>query len=59
MDFVVYEVIKPVLKPSEQMKFLQDNGFITVRNETKKDITNEMQKNSKMVVTKISTKVHQ
>jgi NAD-dependent DNA ligase len=42
MDFVAYEVIKPVLKPSEQMKFLEDNGFITVRNETKKDITNDL-----------------
>ena len=42
MDFVAYEVIKPVVKPSEQMKFLQDNGFITVRNETKKDITNDL-----------------
>ncbi len=42
MDFVAYEVIKPVLKPSEQMKFLQDNGFITVRNETKENITNDL-----------------
>ena len=42
MDFVAYEVIKPLLKPSEQMKFLKDNGFITVRNETKEDITNDL-----------------
>ena len=43
MDFVAYEVIKPVTKPnSEQMKFLEENGFITVRNETKEDITNDL-----------------
>ena len=42
MDFVAYEVIKPPLKPSEQMKFLQDNGFTTVRNETKEQITNDL-----------------
>ena len=41
MDFVAYEVIKPPLKPSEQMKFLLDNGFKTVRHESHKDITNE------------------
>ena len=42
MDFVAYEVIKPTIKPSEQMKFLQENGFITVRNETKENITNDL-----------------
>ena len=41
MDFVAYEVIRPSLKPSEQMKFLSDNGFNTVRNETYTDITND------------------
>jgi len=40
MDFVAYEVIKPELKPSEQMKLLEDTGFKTVRNETRPDITN-------------------
>ena len=42
MDFVAYEVIKPELKPSDQMKFLQDNGFTTVRNESKDTITNDL-----------------
>ncbi len=41
MDFVAYEVIRPSLKSSEQMKFLSDNGFNTVRNETHADITND------------------
>jgi DNA ligase (NAD+) len=40
LDFVAYEVIKPVLKPSEQMALLKARGFKTVRNETKPDITN-------------------
>ena len=42
MDFVAYEVIKPKLKPSEQMNFMEENGFITVRNETKENITNDL-----------------
>ena len=41
MDFVAYEVIKPILKPSEQMAFLEEKGFKTVRNETRKDVTND------------------
>jgi NAD-dependent DNA ligase len=41
IDFVAYEVIRPSLKPSEQMTFLKNNGFITVRNETYPDITND------------------
>ena len=41
IHFVAYEVIRPSLKPSEQMKFLKDRGFNTVRNETHTDITNE------------------
>lgn len=41
MDFVAYEVIKPSLKPSEQMAFLEEKGFKTVRNETRKDVTND------------------
>jgi DNA ligase (NAD+) len=34
LDFVCYEVIQPVLRPSEQMAFLQQHGFNTVRNMT-------------------------
>jgi len=34
LDFVCYEVIQPVLCPSEQMSFLQQHGFNTVRNMT-------------------------
>ena len=45
MDFVGYEVIKPELKPSEQFKFLEENGFKTVRNETNDNITNELLSN--------------
>ena len=41
VDFVVYEVIIPDLKPSEQMKKIKSTGFITVRNEFKQDITND------------------
>lgn len=40
MDFVAYEVIKPELPPSGQMKLLVETGFNTVRNETRSDITN-------------------
>lgn len=32
VDFVAYEVIKPVLCPSDQMKLLETYGFNTVRN---------------------------
>lgn len=32
MDFVAYEVIEPVMKPSEQMKFLSSMGLRTVFN---------------------------
>jgi NAD-dependent DNA ligase len=42
MDFVGYEVIKPELKPSEQMNFMEEKGFITVRSETKDNITNDL-----------------
>jgi NAD-dependent DNA ligase len=34
LDFVCYEVIHPVIKPSDQMAFLRDHGFNTVRNMT-------------------------
>ena len=42
IHFVAYEVIKPELKPSEQMKMLETLNIYTVLNETHKDITNEM-----------------
>ena len=42
IHFVAYEVIKPELKPSEQMKMLEKINIYTVLNETHKDITNEM-----------------
>ena len=41
MDFVAYEVIKPEIKPSEQMKLLNEMGFITVKNEMRETMTNE------------------
>ena len=40
IDFVAYEVIKPVLKPSQQMSFLKDQQVITVVNEERQDIDN-------------------
>ena len=44
IDFVAYEVIKPALKPSDQMKFLEKNDetVITVINHMEEDITNEL-----------------
>ena len=42
LAFVAYEVIKPELKPSAQMKFLSDEKDIeVVKHETRKKITNE------------------
>jgi NAD-dependent DNA ligase len=41
MDFVAYEMIKPELKPSEQMAKLQEIGFNVVRNETHDNINND------------------
>ena len=41
MDFVAYEMIKPELKPSEQMAKLQELGFNVVRNETHDNINND------------------
>ena len=46
VDFVAYEVIQPVLPPSEQMKFLTEKGFNTVQNITKRDIDNEYLSNT-------------
>ena len=42
LHFVAYEVIKPVIKPSEQMARLAEWGFEVVRNETMADLTNEL-----------------
>ena len=42
IDFVAYEVIKPELKPSEQMKFLVDNDIIPVKHSVAKDVNNTM-----------------
>jgi DNA ligase (NAD+) len=42
LDFVAYEVIKPDLIPSLQMKFLSDSNVEVVRNATEKDVTNEI-----------------
>ena len=42
MDLVAYEVIKPSLKPSKQMEWLEKHGVITVIHMTKKKISNEI-----------------
>ena len=42
IDFVAYELIKPELKPSEQMKLLKNEKIDTVKYEVKKNITNEL-----------------
>lgn len=42
LHFVCYEVIKPELKPSEQMARLIGAGFETVQNRTVTSVTNEM-----------------
>ena len=41
IDFIVYEVIKPSLKPSEQMDFVEKHKFDTVINETLPTVTNQ------------------
>jgi NAD-dependent DNA ligase/DNA polymerase/3'-5' exonuclease PolX len=41
LHFVTYEVIKPHMTVSEQMKKLSDLGFETVRNMSKAEISNE------------------
>lgn len=38
IDFVAYEVIEPVLKPSEQFTFLKNKKFLTVTNKSEKTI---------------------
>ena len=42
LDYVAYEVIKPRLKPSKQMAFLEQHGFITVKHEEVKQLSNEL-----------------
>ena len=41
IDFVAYELIKPKLRPSEQLKYLETIGVNVVRYEETSDITNE------------------
>jgi DNA ligase (NAD+) len=45
IDFVAYEVIQPILSPSQQMKFLQDNGFLTVQHDIQSTLSNEFLSN--------------
>ena len=45
VDFVAYEVIKPTLKPSEQMIFLEKESVNDVIHETKTDIDNTLLSN--------------
>ena len=42
IHFVAYEVIKPVLKPSDQMSFLRIQNVETVLNKTTTTLTNEL-----------------
>ena len=42
VDFVAYEVITPVLPPIDQLKLLEEYGFITVRNLQMTSLTNDM-----------------
>ena len=42
IDFVAYEVINPVLKPSEQMKYLTNLNVITVKSGITKKMSNEL-----------------
>jgi NAD-dependent DNA ligase len=41
LHFVAYEVIKPVLNPSEQMTFLKKSGFEVVQNAEESALTNK------------------
>jgi NAD-dependent DNA ligase/DNA polymerase/3'-5' exonuclease PolX len=41
LDFVVYEVIKPVVKPSKQMETLLAHGFNTVWHQSVSSLTND------------------
>ena len=40
IDFIAYEVVHPILPPSHQMKFLQDNGFLTVQHDIQSTLSN-------------------
>uniref|UniRef100_A0A6C0BS01 DNA ligase (NAD(+)) n=1 Tax=viral metagenome TaxID=1070528 RepID=A0A6C0BS01_9ZZZZ len=42
VDFVAYELIKPVLKPSDQYKFMSEQGFIVAKNELHPNVSNEI-----------------
>ena len=42
VDFVAYELIKPVLKPSEQFTFMTEQGFIVAQNEVHPNVSNEL-----------------
>ena len=41
LHFVAYEIIQPVMKPSEQMEKLIDSGFEVVQNKSENSISNE------------------
>ena len=41
IDFVLYEVIEPKVKPSEQMKMLKEKGFDVVKYQEMSDISND------------------
>ena len=42
IHFVAYEVVVPELKPSDQMKYLEDIGAEVILYENKQDVTNEV-----------------
>ena len=42
IQFIAYEVIEPVMKPSDQMLYLENCGFNTVRNETVDYLSNPL-----------------
>ena len=50
IDFVAYEVIKPTLKPSEQMKWLQERNIITVIHSFHAEISNELLSHSLKII---------
>ena len=42
VDFVIYEVLQPVLKPSEQMTFITNSSFKVVEYQVVPDVTNQL-----------------
>jgi len=42
LDIVFYEVIRPILKPSDQMKFILDHGCLCVKHKLLPEISNEI-----------------